>query len=786
MRYQEISSGGQYPFPDHNINPKEKGANWCMQYAKAAMYNWLWVGTKAIFSSNGGDYAKYRMYALGKQPNTQYKKLMGVEEGTNNTQLVVDWSVRSIISGYRDKVISRLMREDYGIVCTPIDMQAKSEMDEYYAMLRTKLAMRTLLMQQNPDLASHPMISLQNGEPLDIEELELRMSLGEQFNRSMDAEMAIDLGFYENDYKSKRKRIYEDLFDLGVAGYKEWLGDDNKAKFRIVDPECVVISPTKDPKFKDIVHAGELIYVPLVELATLKDEEGNLLFTEKDLEEFAISTCGKFGNPSSLGLGNTFLNVWDKFKAQVFDIEFYTYNDEVYRDAPDGDGNIDFRKADYNRGKVSDKYIRKKIQYVYKCKWIVGTDKCYDWGKCYDQKRSAETKKKSKTKLSYSFEAYNFYNMRAQGFMERLVPYLDDYQLTMLKIQNFKNRAVPSGWWIDLSALESVAMNKGGKNMEPKELLQMFFETGVLLGRSEDEGGQPRSQNWKPVIPIENTAASELAMFYQDLVSTITAIEKMTGYNDVTMGQASSKTLVPGYETAQQATNEAIYPMAFAEESLTLRLAEDVLCRMQQGIKKGGISGYAPALNTNLLRFIEISPDIALRDYGIEIEKRTSEDQKLWLMQAMQPDIQNGFLDSSDAITLVNTKNAKQAQSLWAFKVKKRKEQMQQHELQKIKEQNEGLQVQQQMVAQQSAQEKQMQYQFELKKEEMRIMGELKKEEMRIMSNERIAIGQNAAKVTVADVTADAKVASTEVAGIHQQIKQSIANEKPSSTTSNK
>ena len=131
-------------------------------------------------------------------------------------------------------------------------------MDEYYAMLRTKLAMRTLLMQQNPDLASHPMISLQNGEPLDVEELELRMSLGEQFNRSMDAEMAIDLGFYENDYKAKRKRIYEDLFDLGVAGYKEWLGDDNKAKFRIVDPECVVISPTKDPTFKDIVHAGEL------------------------------------------------------------------------------------------------------------------------------------------------------------------------------------------------------------------------------------------------------------------------------------------------------------------------------------------------------------------------------------------------------------------------------------------------------------------------------------------------------------------------------------------------
>src|SRR6185436_8233259 len=127
--------------------------------------------------------------------------------------------------------------------------------------------------------------------------------------------------------------------------------------------------------------------------------------------------------------------------------------------------------------------------------------------------------------------------MKAQGTMERLIPYLDDYQLTMLKIQNFKNRAVPSGWWIDLDALENVALNKGGKNMEPKELLQMFFETGVLVGRSKDAAGNPMGPNWKPVIPIENTAASELAMFYNDIITTIQSIERITGYNEATMGE---------------------------------------------------------------------------------------------------------------------------------------------------------------------------------------------------------------------------------------------------------
>ncbi|MEO7140841.1 MAG: hypothetical protein ABIY51_11270, partial [Ferruginibacter sp.] len=688
MTYNAVNANAQYPFPKDNIDPKLKNKEWCMAYAKATYFDWNFVGNRSIFSANGGQYAKYRLYALGQQPQSQYKTWMGVDSVTNDTQLVVDWSIRSIVSGYRDKAISRLMREDFGIVCTPIDIQAKSEMDSYYNELRAKLAVRQLLIQQNPELASHPLISLKSGDPLDVEELEIRMELGEQFNRAKDAEMAIDLGFYENDYKTKRRKVFEDLFDIGVAGYKDWLGDDNKAKFRVVDTENIITSVSVDGTFKDIVHAGEVIDVSFKELATIKDDDGELMFTDKELIEFASSLVGQFSNPRQLGLATGYLKPWDRFKCKVLDVEFFTYNDSVYRDAPDENGNNDFRKADYNRGRKSEKYIRKKIQYVYKCKWIVGTDKCYDWGMCYDQKRSVDVKKKAKTKLSYNFYAYNFYQMRAQGFMERLVPYLDDYQLTMLKIQNFKNRAVPSGWWIDLSALESVAMNKGGKSMEPGDLIKMFMETGVLLGRSEDEGGQPRSQNWKPIIPIENTAASELAMFYQDLISTITAIEKMTGYNDVTMGQASSKTLVPGYETAQQSTNEALYPMAFAEEWLTLQLAENVLCRMQQGIKKGGIEGYAPALNSNLLRFIELSPDLALRDYGIEIEKKTSDDQKMWLLQLMSADIQNGFLDSSDAVTLVNTKNVKQAQGIWSFKVKRAKQQMQQEKMAQIQAQN--------------------------------------------------------------------------------------------------
>ena len=787
MIYNAITQGGQYPYPNHAMPASKKGMEFCMQYAQAAYYDSSFMYPKGVLCNNGGEYEKNRMYALGKQPINQYKKILGIDAQTNQTWLSIDWSVRAIVSGYRDKAIAKMMGQDYGFLCTPIDMLAKSEQDEYYAKMKAKLAVRQLAQQQNPELANHPLLSVQKGEPEDLEELEMRFQMGEQFNRSKDAELAIELGMYENDYKSRRKEFFEDLFDYGIVGCKDWLGDDNKAKFRRVNPQMAFSSLVKNATFDDMIHAGELIEVPLIDLAVVKDKDGNNVFDEKELQEFAGSIAGRFGNPKTLGFNSGLLKPIDRFKCQVLDIEFFTYNEQTYSNRTDKNGNPVFMQEESGRGsKDNPRYKRKSIQYVYKCKWIIGTEKCYDWGMCYDQKRDSEVSKKAKTKLSFSFCAYNFYEMRAQSFMGKLIPYIDDYQLTIYKIQNFKNRAVPSGWWIDLDALENVALNKGGKNMEPKELLQMFFETGVLVGRSVKDDGTPQSPNWKPVIPIENTAASELAMFFQDLVNTIQTIERITGFNDATMGNANPKTLVPGYELANQSTNDALFPMMFAEEYLSTNLAEAVLCRMKQGLKKGEISGYAPALNSNTLRAIVLNPEISLRDYGIEVEKRSSEDQKAWLLQQMQQDIINGYLDTSDAVTLVNTRNAKQAQMIWAYKVKRSKEKAQQQKMAEIQAQNQGTQ-QAAMIAQQGAQQQiQMQNQFELQKKQMEIQGELAKEQMRLASQERIALQSNQTKIIVSNDQSEAKIEATDIQGQHSQIKQQISNQKPASTSTKK
>lgn len=786
MRYEALNNGSSFPYPDQNVPATKKNSAWCMAYAKAAYFDFTTAYPKGVFYGNGGDYEKFRMYALGKQPVNQYKKLLGVDMATFDTQLVVDWTIRAVVSGYRDKAISRLMKEDYSIVATPVDSQSKTEADEFYNKIRTKLIMRDILAQQNSELANHPLVAINSNEPMDLEELEMRVMNGEQFNRSMDAEMAIELGFYENNYKAFRRAIYEDLFDFGVAGYLEWLGDDNKAKFERCNPEAVICSYAKDGTFSDMQHAGVVRDVSLVDLALVTNEDGTPMFDEKQLQEFAGSIAGKFGNPREFGAGigsySALMKPYDKFKCKVLDMYFYSYDEETYTNVSDSNGNVKFRMEVSGRGELTNsRYTRKRIQYVYKCKWIIGTDKCYDWGKCYDQKRKKDLKKKALTRLPIQLVAYNFYEMRAQGFMERLIPYIDDYQLTILKIQNFKNRAVPSGWWIDMDKMESVAKNKGGDNMKPSEILQMFLDSGIIIGRSLNDVGEPIQGNTQPIIPMQNSIMAELVGFFQDLQNTVMAIEKMTGYNDITSGNPNPKTLVPGYELANQATTDALYPLAYAEESLSTRLAEDVYARMQQGIERGKVTGYAPysgALGVNTLRFIELDKGKMLRDMGIMLEKRGTEQEKQWVFSLVQVDIQNGFLDISDAISVIFSQNPKQAISILAYRVKKAKAEMQKNELQKIQLNNQGSQEAAMVSAQLVSQQKQMDYDFELKKLEMEAQKEIAITKMKIDSQERIALNNDMAKLGVADVTAEAKKISTDIAASGSLMKQHIANQK--------
>lgn len=758
MQYSNLQTYANAGYPDMSIPPSKKNEEWCMAYAKAAYYDFNTAFPKGVFSSNSGNYEKNRLYALGKQPISPYQKLLGVDTQTNDTWINIDWSVRPIASKFRDIAISRLMQQEYQIVATPIDPSAKSFLDKAYAEAKAKIAVRQMMLQTNPELANHPMNAKQKGDPEDMEELDMRVQFGEQFSRSTDAELAIQLAMYENKSKRMRREWFEDWFDYGVAGYFEWLGEDNKPKARRVDVNSVITNYCRKADFSDMIHCGEIIDVSLVDLACLTDEKGNRKYNEKQLEELAASVAGKWGNPTALGaVSSMYFKPYDKFKVKVVQIYFYSYDDLYYNEYTNGDGNPRM-EVKYNpksrSGKLS--YKSKRIKCVYKCNWVIGTDYAYETGLVKDQKRAVDPKKKAETSLPYKFQAYNFYEMRASSMMDRMVPIIDDYQLTVYRLQNFKARMVPSGWWIDLDALEGVALTKGGADMAPMDLITMFMQTGIMVGRSQDVMGN--NQNYKPIIPVDNNAAAEMAGLYQDLAFSIAQLQGIVGMNEVTDGSTpNAKNLNSTNEAANLSTNNALYGITFCEHQLYESLASDMMIRTQQGVKKGGVAGYAPALNSNLLKYIQVSPDLALHDYGIMLDEKTTDDQKNLILQLMSGDIANGHLDTGDALYVMTIYNAKQAIQVLSYKVRQSKILAQKSEMAKINANNQGSAQAAQVAHALKMQE--MDVEWKHKTDFMLLQHDLQGQmlEMTNNSKERSASMQAQAKVASTVIQAQAK-----------------------------
>src|ERR1051326_3913710 len=178
-------------YPRDNIDTKDKDIDWGMQYAKAAWADWNYTIPRTVFYNAADKYEELRLYACGKQPANKYKKLMGVDEQTNNTYLNLDWTPRPFIIQKRDVAISKILQAMHSIVATPIDLTAKAELQSYYASAKAKIAMQMVMQQQNPELANHPLLQSAPGDPQDFDELQMRVDFGEQFNRARDAEEAI-------------------------------------------------------------------------------------------------------------------------------------------------------------------------------------------------------------------------------------------------------------------------------------------------------------------------------------------------------------------------------------------------------------------------------------------------------------------------------------------------------------------------------------------------------------------------------------------------------------------
>ena len=136
------------------------------------------------------------------------------------------------------------------------------------------------------------------------------------------------------------------------------------------------------------------------------------------------------------------------------------------------------------------KKLSNSLEVLYEGALILGTKKLLKWNLAQNMLRPKSDY--TKVKMNYAIHAPRMYKGRIESLVRRITGFADMIQLTHLKLQQVMSRLVPDGVYLDADGLAEVDLGNG-TNYNPQEALNMFFQTGSIIGRSITQEGDPES-----------------------------------------------------------------------------------------------------------------------------------------------------------------------------------------------------------------------------------------------------------------------------------------------------
>jgi hypothetical protein len=315
--------------------------------------------------------------------------------------------------------------------------------------------------------------------------------------------------------------------------------------------------------------------------------------------------------------------------------------------------------------------VGRSIEVLYTGAKVLGTNTMLKWELAENMTRPAADT--TKVEMNYSIVAPRMYKGRIESIVSRCTGFADMIQLTHLKMQQVLARMVPDGVFLDMDGLAEVDLGNG-TNYNPAEALNMYFQTGSIVGRSLTQDGDP-NRGKIPIQELQSSAGGQkLAALIQTYQYYLQMIRDVTGLNEARDGSLPDKDALVGL--AKMAANQSniatkhinqgsLYIALKICENISLKLADALSYPLTANALIEGISIY----NVETLR--EIS-NLNLHDFGIFLELEPDDEEKAQLEQNIQVALQSGGIDLEDAIDIRQIKNLKLANQLLKQKRKKK------------------------------------------------------------------------------------------------------------------
>ena len=299
---------------------------------------------------------------------------------------------------------------------------------------------------------------------------------------------------------------------------------------------------------------------------------------------------------------------------------------------------------------------------IYEGVMALGSNELLKWEKASNMVRPDANA--SMVMMNYVVSAPRMYKGKISSLVGRMITYADLIQLTHLKLQQTIQRMTPSGVYLDADGLAEIDLGNG-TNYNPQEALNMYFQTGSVIGRSMTVDGEMNAGK-VPIQELPGGGGQQSQMLIQAYNYYLNMIRDVTGLNEARDGSDPDQYALLGVQKLAAANSNtatrhilhsSLYITATLAEAISVRIKDVLEFHPQRDAFIGGIGrfsvGALQELNT-----------LYLHDFGIFLELEPDQDEKQLVENNIQIALSKDQIHLEDVIDIRRIKNVKLANEL--------------------------------------------------------------------------------------------------------------------------
>lgn len=676
-----VSKG--YPDP---LDPNKESMDWGLSVAKSIENEWFrrHKNSDSRYYDNQFRYHRLRLYARAEQPIGKYKDELSVDGDLS--WLNLDWTPVGIAPKFVDIIVNGMAERLFSVKVNAVDKIATDRKSKYRIEMEKDMLAKEMLMQAKQELGVNAFVNDPAQLPESKEELDIHMQLNYKQAIEIAAEETIDYLMKLNDYPMVKDRFNYDMVVLGVGAMKHSYDPSDGIKIEYVDPAYLVHSYSESPWREDCFYFGEVKKIPLEQLKKIKPD-----ITPEQLQEAKNSS-------SDWDLYHRIKdNIRSEFDGHTCNVLFFCYKttrDKVFKKKVLASGKIKMERkpADWNppmemQAERGFERIVKTEDVWFEGALILGSNVLLKWELAENMVRD---KSNNRLVAPYVVISPRNYDDRAESLMKRMIPFIDQIQLVHLKLQQVAARVVPDGVYVDADGLLEIDLGDG-KKYDPQRALQLFFQTGSVIGRSMTSMGELNHGK----VPIQelnhNSGKAKIDALIGLYNQYMQMIRDATGLNEASDGSLpDERTLVGVQKLAALNSNKATKHVLDSGVRATQKISEGIMLRVSDLIKysdsEEDLIDAIGAVNVGILDEIK---DLPLHKFGIFIEVEPDAEEKQYLENNIQAAVAQGHIYLDDASYIREIKNVKLANQILRIRRKKKTEEEHKRSMESLAQQSE-------------------------------------------------------------------------------------------------